>query len=197
MTILAWPRKHKILTFCLTILILLAGAIAYEAIAYRLNKRAWYQANENINTIYGDIVAKVGKPDDFKSYGDCRGFRGPYGEDSAITCELFISFIYPINGEAEADSLRSKIQNIVNTHKDLFTTANAPPEESIYGHSNLADGAQINNYYQSQKGIACHVTYAWNPDFDTRLKLKKPRGKMQFYASIGCTDEARGKFFIN
>lgn len=193
MTIPAWPKKHKWLTFFIAVLIIIAGLLAYESISYRLNKRAWFQAKESIDTIYADIVSRMGQPDDFIKYGDCRGFRGEFGEQGPINCEIYTSFIYAANNQNNADKLKTDIRSIVNSHNDIWLTSQTAPYNPFVAESQGGPGV---DYYKTANNIECNAYYDSTPSFNTKLKLKDvSNGSKPFYISLSCKGLARGKYF--
>jgi hypothetical protein len=193
MDILAWPKKHKWLSLLILLLIVVIGALAYDAIAYRLDKRAWFQAKESIDTIYADIIAKVGQPDDYIKYGNCRGFRGELGEENPINCEIYTSFIYAVNNQIKVDKLKSDARNIVNSHNDIWLSSQATSQNPFIPES---EGGPGGDYYITPKNIECNAYYDFTPSFNTKMKLKDAsNGNKQFYISLSCAGHAKGKYF--
>jgi hypothetical protein len=193
MDILAWPKKHKWQSLLILLLIVAIGALAYDAIVYRLDKRAWFQAKESIDTIYADIVAKAGQPDDISKSNSCGRFRGEFGEQGPITCEIDVDFIYPFTNVKQAGKLKNEIRGIVNSHNDIWLSSQATSQDPFIPES---EGGPGSDYYITPKNIECNAYYDFTPSFNTQMKLKDvSNGNKQFYISLSCTDQAKGKYF--
>lgn len=191
MNIPAWPKKHKWLMLLITLLVIILCALAYDAVSYRFDKQAWDRTSESIDSIYSDVGAKYGQPDDHLARKSCGAATGPYGESSDILCEMSVSFIYPASDIFTADKLIANIRNLLNTRSDLQKDK-SPHVSSFQDES---DGGPTIDYYKTNKGIKCQALYIYDPSFNTQMNLRKPSNQKQFYVSLSCVGSARGKYY--
>ena len=191
MNILVWPKKHKWLSLLLILLIIGLSVGVYDAVSYRFDKRAWFQAKENINTTYADIVARIGQPAGHLSHDRCGGATGPYGEDREILCEVSIAYIYPVVDSSHANKLKAKIRELVNSRSDIWLPSQPTNASSFIPES---EGGPTQDYYKTYMDVKCETFYSFNPPFETQLKLKDTSKKV-FYASLSCKGDAKGKYF--
>ena len=189
---LPWIRRHKFLSLLYAIVLLVIGVFVYEKVALELNKRAFAQARTAIDTIYADIVAKVGQPDDYKVSNNCSRLSREF-EREPIVCNVNTSFIYGVSNEDEANSLFKKIQGFISDYKTTFK-----PIKPL--SSSITSLLVVNTYYHDAQDyykigvLDCTAKYVYDTPEETYLQLKESRLK-PFYIRIGCSDWARQEYY--
>ncbi len=126
---LRWPLQHKWLSLLALVVLGVAGFFVYQRIALELNRLAFKDAQHAIDTLYADIAAQVGQPDDQKQNYYCGGFRGEFGE-GPLSCYLDTSFIFGVNDKQQSDQFISKIKNVINA-KSSFKPDPKPSAPSV------------------------------------------------------------------
>lgn len=181
------------MTALLLIILAVAGIFIYEKIALEQNKRAFAEARDAIDTIYKDIVAKVGTPDSSRRTSECSRPSVEIGK-GPLSCDVGTDFIYGVADKPEADVLKFRIQNVIGDHPDLFKQI-APPAPSF--PLNPAPGnntdSQI-NYYRTKSGMECSVKYVYDMPREIQLSTKDHNEK-GIGILIGCFADARTEFY--
>jgi hypothetical protein len=190
---LGWFGRHKIISTILLIIVLVTGYFVYEKIAYQMNKHAFAETKSSIDTVYSNIISKVGSPDDKRNISTCSPVREVYGNGST-SCTLIIDFIYPVNNKREADDLRVRMQNTVSQNSNLLKPVQNPSTNSQVNTSSRSDSEPATDYFRAKGGVPCRIDYIYNPTFNTELNLKE-RGKQNFYISIDCFGHSRGIYY--
>jgi hypothetical protein len=197
MKLLAWPRKHKWLS---GIIVAIAAVIIALFVLIpadnRHDKQDFVQARSAIDTIYEDIVASIGRPDDYKNSDTCSsGYSGPY--DLITDCEISTDFIYGVKDHQDAIGLSTKIERVIGIHSELLQTRPAPdsdlpnnPAPSNYSDSHIT-------WYKTLDGLNCSYGYVFDRTNDrTKLELKESsKGLKRFSAGISCIGEAKEEYY--
>ena len=169
MKFLSWPKKHKWLTSLAVFALVVIGVAAYYKISLELNRRAFEQASQAIDTIYADIVKEIGPPDDHRNSKECsQSYSGPY--NLVTSCGVHVDFIYSVDDKEQADDKLRKIRSIVENRPDLIRPVSMPESDIVTtpapGNSNLNTSI---NYYKSNGGILCIFKYVYDSPEQTYL----------------------------
>ena len=162
----------------------------------RHDKQDFIQARASIDTIYEDIVASIGHPDDYKNSDTCSsGYSGPY--DLITDCVISTDFIYGVKDRQDAISLSKKIERLIGIHTEMLQTRPAPdsgipnsPAPSNFSDSHIT-------WYKTLDGLSCSYGYVFDRTNDrTKLELKKSsKGLKRFSAGISCAGEAKEEYY--
>lgn len=186
-----WAKSHKLLALFLFIVLLVVGIFVYERVALELNKRAFARARTAIDTVYADIVAQVGQPDNSKRSSFCSRPNQTFGQ-GPLSCNVDTSFIYGVANEDQANVYLKKIQIVINNHKNfklskLLSPAitSLPVVNSIY--------SSATDYYKTA-GMECIVSYWYDTPRQINLVIKD-QSKKSIEISLGCDDLARAMYY--
>lgn len=189
---LTWYRRHKWATLVLTLTFLGVAFWGYQAYSQYNNEKSFKDARAAIDTIYADVIDKVGAPDNYKRTNDCSRPSGVY-EDGPLSCSVGTSFIYGLNNQVEANSLFKLIQKTVADHQDLFK----PSQPLATG---IEDTLVVNTYYHSALdrfnvgGMNCVIKYVFDTDREIDLEVSNP-SKKPLQINIGCSDFAKKEYY--
>jgi hypothetical protein len=191
---LIWFRKHKTISALLILFILILGLSVYQAVALRTNKHNFEQARVAIDTVYADIVTKVGPPDNYKRTNECSRPNQEFGQ-GPLSCDVSSEFIYGVEDEQQANNLLKQIQDSTRNHPSLLKPV-APLSSSIpskfvantYFHTAV-------DRYKTASGMGCTVKYAYDTPLETPLKLIRSSNNKTFYVTLGCLDWAKSQYY--
>lgn len=188
---LFWVRFHKFYSLLLFIVMIVIGVFIYQKIALELNRLAFKNAQHAIDTVYADIVAQVGQPDNSKRSNTCNIVRNEFSS-GPIYCFISIDFVYGLSSRQDADRLFNNIQKIVSLHPELF---------KVVKLTSSIDTTTIgNNIYQAThdsyivNGLGCTFSYVYNTPKLTGLMIKDVQKKV-FQISLGCSSKSRVAFY--
>ena len=188
---LLWIRRHKFLSLFCVIVLLVIGVFVYEKVALELNKRAFQQARVAIDTIYADIVAKVGQPDDHKRTGSCSIYTEEFSTGPTF-CNIDTSFIYSVTDEGEANRQFKSIQSVISLHKEF------KPSQALDSAITSKFVVNTNYYAASDKyksaGLDCIVNYVYDTPREISLEIHD-NTKKPLQVVIGCNSLARSKYY--
>ncbi len=189
---LPWIRRHKFLSLFCVIVLLVIGVFVYEKVALELNRLAFKSAQHAIDTVYADIAAKVGQPDDYKVSNDCSRSNVEFGQ-GPLSCYVGTSFIYGVVDQSEATSQFKTIQVLVGLHKDLFK-----PTKNL--SSAITSTLVVDSYYYSAqdfysvKNLDCTIKYIYDTPREIDLAIKDT-SKKPFQVNVDCYGPARDGFY--
>lgn len=186
-------KTHKLVTALLFLVVVGLGFWGYQAYAKHANKVAFEQARSAIDTIYADIVAKVGQPDDNKVSRSCSTVQEVYG-DGPLSCDLDTSFIYSVADKNSSDQLRQKIKDVVSLHKAELHPIGVPLSAPGIATTAPGDSSLIRDYYTVRGQIQCVITYVFDPTFDTPLEKRNLEEKL-YYVDFLCSGPAKATFY--
>lgn len=195
MKLASWPRKHKWLFVLIIAVLAVGGFFVYEKVALELNRHAFQQASHAIDTIYADIVAQVGQPDNFRRSSQCSRPNQEF-EQGPLSCYMDIDFTYGLEDQAEGVNLNNKIKNIIAKHPDLLKPTPEPPSDIQVtpAPSNYSDSALY--WYKSDGGLQCTYGYAYDNPNKTHLKLLDTHAMLKtFYGTVGCAGNAKNTYY--
>jgi hypothetical protein len=188
-----WPLRYKLFSVLILIVFAVAGFFVYQKIALELNRRGFQQARSAIDTVYGDIVAKVGPPDNSKSINDCSRPSEEF-DQGPLSCSVGADFIYGVSDHNQANNLFRQIQGVIAQHPSLFHLAQALD-------TSIKDTLVVNTYYHSAQDyykmgdMDCSIKYSYDTPSNTYLSLKGSDSKKAFYVAIGCSDWAKAQYY--
>jgi len=186
-----WLKQHKWFSLLIIIALLITGVFVYEKIALELNKRAFAHARAAIDTVYADIVAQVGQPDNSKRSNTCSRPNQLYGR-GRLSCDISITFIYGLNDLDQASTYLKTIQKIITSQR----TFKATKPLSIAITTGLVADAQYSDAhdYYSNSGISCEASYWYDTPRQIELDIKDGN-KKPLEISLSCTDWARSEYY--
>lgn len=188
---LPWIRTHKFLALLLAIVILIAGVFVYERVALEMNRLAFKSAQHAIDSIYADVVAHVGPPDNSKHENFCSRPSQVYGQ-GPLSCTVSTSFIYGRANLSDANTSFNQIQNTISKSGLLFPVeleaniTSAPVANTIY--------TSATDRYRTREKMDCTVSY-W---FDTPRQIDldiADKSKKSLEVIVGCNDWARLQYY--
>lgn len=186
-----WARAHKFYSLFLLIAILVVGIFVYEKVALELNRRAFSQARAAIDTIYADIVAQVGQPDNSKRSNTCSRPNVVFGQGS-LSCDISTSFIYGVTNEDQANNVFKKTQQIVGQQKTFKPVmlepaiTSAPVGNTIY--------TSATDRYKAARGIDCTMSYWYDTPRQTDLEIND-KSKKTFEIMLNCNGWAKDQYY--
>lgn len=190
---LLWIRGHKIISLLLFIVLPVAGFFVYEKVALELNKRAFVHARAAIDTVYADIVAQVGPPDNSKRVIECSTSHVTFGQ-GPISCSVDTDFIYGVSDEGEAVALFRKIQAVISKNKQF------KPTKAL--SLTITDQTVVNSAYHtasdefSLDGLQCIVNYVFDTPREIFLTIND-NSKKPLQVVIGCHGITRAMYYPN
>lgn len=193
MSKLMFARKHKKILFPFVILVIVIGGyIAYDKISLIRNRQAFERARVAIDTIYADIVAQTGQPDNSKRVSNCARSNVALGEGS-MSCDVAIDFIYGLADEAAANIILEEIQSVVKNHENLFKPIK-PLSTSIRDSlvANTLYHTAADNYKSG--ALDCKINYVYDTPREISLKLKNQSLK-PLEINVGCYGFARSAYY--
>ncbi len=170
-----------------------AGIFAYQEIALQLNKRQFEHARVAIDTVYADIVSKVGQPDNFKRENSCSVSYQEF-DTGRTSCSIDTSFIFAVKDKNEASSIFKKIQSVVDSDKHYFKISR-PPSDSISSSPVAYFYYQEAQDYYYVTGLKCTIKYVYDTPKDTYLSLSTGDGVKTMFIVLGCDGSARSKIY--
>src|SRR6185437_976480 len=90
--------ENKWLLIPLGLIAVVALGFAYHSYSVWANEKQFSQARSAIDTIYADIVNKVGHPDNFKRTNDCSRPSQEFTQ-GPLSCSVGTDFIYGVDNE--------------------------------------------------------------------------------------------------
>lgn len=189
---LTWIKNNKLLVFILVLVLATVTIFIYRAYEKQQNKLAFTEARQAIDSIYTEVVAKVGRPDDFRHTSSCsRNFQEWGGGE--LSCDTGVDLLYSIDNREQATDLYKKIQAIVLTKNNVFI-----PNSTL--STSIKDELVVDTYYysaydsfKSKKGLACVAKYVYNTPKDTYLPV--PKDKKGLYVTLGCFGGAKVAYY--
>ena len=164
----------------------------YRSYSIWRNERDFAQARAAIDTVYADIVAKVGQPDNYKRTNNCSRPSQEFGQ-GPLSCSVGTDFIYGVNDETQANTLFKQIQSVISQHPELLK-----PTKPL--STSIKDTLVVNDYYHDTQdyyeggNIACFAKYSFDTpreiDLITANPLKKP-----MEVNINCVNEAKNQYY--
>jgi hypothetical protein len=173
-------------------LILAAGYWGYGQITTFSNKRNFQQARQTIDSIYSQIVDKVGLPDNTKKDSSCSRSYQEFNGYVDMSCDVDTSFVFSVSDKVDAQMKINLIQKIINDKKDILVPSK--PINTII----RTTGVVTTNYYGTQNfykynGLSCTSKYVYDTPEETFLKIKKSGTPL--YVVIGCTGPAKKQYY--
>jgi hypothetical protein len=173
--------------------LIIVGFLVYQYISTQLNKRDFQQARAAIDTIYADIVARVGQPDNSKRTNDCSRPSEEFTQ-GPLSCSVGTDFIYGVDNEQQANQLFKQIQAIIAAHPELFKSTK-PLSSSI------TDTLVVNTYYHSAEdyysrggNMDCFNKYIYDTPREIDLSVINPSQK-PLQINIDCSDWAKAQYY--
>lgn len=188
-----WARSHKFYSLLLLTVLLVAGIFVYEKVALELNKRAFSQARTTIDTVYADIVAQVGSPDNSKRAAECSASHVIFGQ-GPISCSVDTDFIYGVSDKSEAIDQFKKIQAVISRNEQFKPTKTLS--------LTITDQIVVNSAYHtasdefSSDGLPCIVNYVYDTPREIFLTIND-KSKKPLQIVIGCHGIARAMYYPN
>ena len=182
-----WKNKWLLLA---VIIVLAAGGFSYRAYSAWTNKRDFVQARAAIDTVYADIITKVGQPDNYKRTNDCSRPSQEFGQ-GPLSCHTDISFIYGVNNDAEANVVFKKIQLAITKNNAFKPTGEPKSSLSSATIINTTLFGAEDNY--RVKGLQCVANYTYKTPSETDLKLKSDQLPLEI--TLGCYGPARVQYY--
>jgi len=184
---------RKLIAFIVIIALAVGAYFVYQAVALRINKHDFQKARTAIDTIYADIVSKVGQPDDQKIVNNCTRTYQEFTGYSAPTCHVDTILIYGVKDGANANQQFKKIQNIVSAHADLLKPSR-PLSKSITDQFvvDTINHAASDTY--SLGSLHCVANYVYDTPDETFLEIKDTSNK-SLQITIGCYGPARQQYY--
>ena len=188
-----WPLRHKLFSVFILIVLVVAGFFVYQRIALELNRQGFKQARSAIDTVYADIVAKVGPPDNSKRVNDCSRPNEEF-EQGPLSCAVNTDFVYEVSDEQQANDMLGQVQGVINQQSSLLQAAK-PLSGSIkdtfvartYYHTTI-------DYYRTKQKMNCEVSFIYDTPSEIDLQIKNPRG-LPLEIGIGCSDFAKAQYY--
>ncbi len=187
-----WPRRHKAANSLMLILVIVLGIVVYERLALRAHREDFIQARAAIDTVYTDIVAKVGQPDNFRRTSECSRPSQEFGQ-GPLSCSVGTDFIYGVGSKQQANKLFHQIQGIIGGHSDLFVQTQ-PLATSITDTLVIRNSYHDAQDYYSLGGLKCTSKYIYDTPEETYLKLHKPLPH-NLYISLGCYGRSKANYY--
>ena len=188
----AWPWRHKWIIIPAAFVIAIFFILVYQAVDLRQNRAAFVQARAAIDTIYADIVAQLGPPDNYRRTNSCSRPSQEF-EQGPLSCDVSTDFIYGVDNQAQANQLTKQIRSVI--HQSGLLIATPAPRSDIYATpapSNYV-GSE-NDYFKTVDGLGCSIKYSYDLPQEIGLKLNNSRKKV-FSIAFGCSDYAREQFY--
>ena len=188
-----WVKRHIIIILLILAVLSVASYFIYQKVAEDSNRLAFQSAQHAIDSIYADIVTRVGKPENHKVTNDCTRTYQEFTGYGSPTCHTDTSFIYGVANETEAKNLFKRIQKIINSAVEMFEIIR-PPAISI------TDTFVVNSYYHAASdrykvaGLDCVVNYIYDTPREIDLTIKD-QTKKSFEVTIGCFGAARRAYY--
>jgi hypothetical protein len=189
---LSWVKSHKLVSVLVVLFVLVLGIGVYLRVALEINKHNFAQARKNIDTIYADIVAKVGQPDNSKRTNTCSQHNTEFRVEPRV-CDVSTDFIYGVANENDANSMLKKIQGVIATHADLFK-----PTKPLA--ASIQDILAVSSYYHvaadsyKSASLGCDVNYIFDTPTETTLDINNKANK-PFEISMGCNGQANRPYY--
>jgi hypothetical protein len=185
-------RHSRILLLIFVVACLAFTFFAYQVYEGRVDKRGFQEARRAIDTVYADVVKKVGVPDEYKHTNECSRPSGVY-EDGPLSCSVGTSLIYGVSNRSEANRLFRQVQGVIGSHPDLFK-----PTQPLA--TSIEDTLIVNTYYHSAldkytvSGLTCVAKHIYDTEREINLRVQTPT-KKPFQVNISCTDFAETEHF--
>ena len=187
-----WPLRHKLFSVFILIVLVVAGFFVYQRIALELNRQGFKQARSAIDTVYADIVAKVGPPDNSKRVNDCSRPNEEF-DQGPLSCSIGTDFIYGVSDQNQANDLFKQIQGVIAQHPSLFHLTQALD-------TSIKDTLVVNTYYHSAQdyyntaGMDCSIKYTYDTAREIDLSINDPT-KKSFEVNIDCSGWAKAQYY--
>lgn len=172
--------------------ILIIAFFTYHGYSQYADKKKFEQARADIDTIYADIVAKIGPPDNSKKVNDCSRPNQVF-EQGPLSCSVGTSFIYGVADENGANEILKMIEIIVGEKPKVFK-----PVKSLA--NKLSDTLVVNSYYHiasdkyTDSGLDCVLSYVFDTPREIDLALKDDARK-PLQINVDCTGRAKKEYF--
>ena len=159
---------HRLMWLCIALLLLSVYLLIH---AYRgwADTRRLHASRAAIDTIYSDVSAKLGQPDDLRATNTCTK-QSSLGQDY-ILCSVETDFIYGSANQDQANILMAQIQKVVAsahvfkaTSKPAASLSNDPVVDS-FAHD-------ATDTYRGPYGSACNVKYSFATPDEVDLSLR-------------------------
>jgi hypothetical protein len=186
-----WVRSHKVLSIFALVGVIVTVFWAVQAYQKHQNKVAFQQARAAIDTVYADIVAKVGQPAASKQINSCSRHHQEF-EEGPLSCAVGTSFIYAIADRNEATQKYKAIQSVIIARPDQFK-----PIGQL--SSAITDELVVNTYYHSafdhirtHKNMDCAAKYIYDTPREMDLMTNSLHG---IQTNIICSDWAKQQIY--
>jgi hypothetical protein len=159
--------------------IVLAVAVVYGAVwlahnhAVNTDKARFEQANKDVQTVAGQVIAAVGQPADRKDGGKCSYAHQEFSK-GPLSCEVYSYLAYGVNSPDDVNAIVQKVDPLAVLHGNpwQFKAVTEKPHQFVDGVQysdnfealrNLFD-TEIRNVTYDDKfsGFVCAISYLYH-----------------------------------
>lgn len=163
---LSLPNK-KLLIFAG---IVLALAVVYGAIwlihthAVNADKARFEQANKDVQTVAGQVIAAVGQPADRKDGGKCSYAHQEFSK-GPLSCEVYSYLAYGVNSPDDVNAIVQKVDPLAVLHGNpwQFKAVTEKPHQFV-------DGVQYSDNFEALRNLFDNETKSESYS-DTKLTM--------------------------
>lgn len=191
-------RRAKSLSLLLAVVIAVAialGIFSYNKYSDAQDKQKFEQARTAIDSVYADIVAQVGPPDDRQSTNACNIHKEEFASPS-YTCYVETNFIYGLTNEDRANRqlkiIRASIARSKIFDKKQIMEKALKDRKEVVGIKSRTTHIALDRYQYNR--LACTTYYEYDPPDEIDLKITDS-SKIPFEVSINCDGPAKNLYY--
>ena len=190
-------KKNQGIILIFFLIVVVGGFVAYRQYSVWTDKQKFEKAQASIDTLYADIVVRLGPPNNYEHNQSC-GRPNQKFEQGPLSCNVGLHFVYAVSSRDEGDILFDAIYSIASSRTDIIQSISSPESklrESSVGNSLSTWTSAYNQFIEKSSGLKCVMKSVYDTPEDTFLELKNSPDKKNFYTTIGCADKARRGYY--
>ena len=210
-------KKNQGIILIFFLIVVVGGFVAYRQYSVWTDKQKFEKAQASIDTLYADIVVRLGPPNNYEHNQSCgrpnqKFEQGPLScnvglpsnyersqscgrpnqkyNQGPLSCNVGIGFVYALNEGSDPLELIQSIDNVISLEQSGFKF-----NDSSLGNE-LTPPVIIKEYLNKPSGMDCRIKYAYDSPQDIHLELKDNSiGSSPLYVGLSCGSSARTEYY--